>query len=347
MSELELVLKKLKSDHGDEIGGIGHSIHIKDRISTGIFPFDLATGGGFPQGKVSIIYGPESSGKTTLAYKAIAYVQKVLEQDAVLIDIEHSFDPDWARSLGVDTEKIILLYPETAEMVVDLVEAMLYVDTVGIVVLDSVGAMITDNEVSSGAEKQIVGGSSALVSKMMRKVGSAFTKESKRGHRPTFIAVNQTRIKIGQMFGDPETMPGGNLIKFMSFLTVRLYGKDKLVKAVHENQATFKEIKGVIKKKKCRIVSTNFEFDMVLIPHNNMKFGESVSWPTVLNYLRHHGVLGKAGNEWVCFGETFKTQTAIKDRYDSDPVYQRKLQKAVVELEMNPNDEPVSESEQE
>jgi recombination protein RecA len=334
MSELDSILKQAQKDWGEHIGGKGLDHPTVGRIATGLFPLDMATGGCFPQGRLSIVYGPESSGKTTLCYKAIAYTQHVLKMDAVFIDIEHTFDPIWAAHCGVDTEAITILRPQTAEIAVDLVDATIRAESVGIVVLDSVGSMITDNEVESDAGKMIVGGSAQIVSKMVRKATQAFTIEAKRGHTPALLCVNQIRYKIGVMFGDPETMPGGNLIKFASSLTIRLYGKDVVVESVSKDLPTFKKITGVIKKWKVPIISKNFTLELCLIPHGSLSIGDCKSWNTVLNLLKLQGSVVKVGKSWVCMGEEFKTLAVIEKRYTEDPSYQQALQKLVVDKEI-------------
>jgi hypothetical protein len=217
---------------------------------------------------------------------------------------------------------------------VDLIDATIRADTVGIVVLDSVGSMITYNEADSEAGKQAVGGSAQICSKMARKVGQALLIEGKRGHRPALICINQIRFKIGVTHGNPETTPGGMLLRFAYALRLRLYGKEKMVKEVSANHPAFKEISGIVKKWKVPIVSRNFVLDMCLIPHANLSITETLSWNTVAGYLKSHGVIVKAGTKFLCFGEEFKTLTAIRKRYDEDEAYRQQLQDAVVELEM-------------
>lgn len=332
-SELDQVLKEAQKEHGEHIGGKGFTLKHYPRVSTGLFPFDLAVGGGFPRGRMSVVYGPESSGKSTVCYRAMATAQKE-GQDAVLIDIENSFDADWASYCGVDLDKVVILNPPTAEVAVDLVDAVLRADTVGIVVLDSIGSMVTANEIESDAGKMIVGGSAMVVSKLTRKINNAMGEEHKRQHAPAMVCINQIRHKIGVMYGDPEDMPGGNLLKFTSALTVRLYGKDQMVHAVSKDLPALKTIKGVLKKWKVPVLSKAFEFDMCLIPHDGMERTDSKSWNTVLNYLKTHGVISKHGNGWQCAGEEFKTQAAIQERYMSEPHYAGQLQQLVVEAEL-------------
>jgi recombination protein RecA len=169
------VLSELKKQHGDQVATKGGVFKPVPRIPTGIFPLDLATGGGIPRSRVSILYGPESSAKSMQGYLALRQVQ-AMGETAVLIDAEHAWDNEWGGILGLDTKKLIVVQPDNAEQAVDAVEAFLYAKDVGMVLVDSVSAMVTENEIVSGAEKQIVAGAAAIVSKMVRKATMALSR---------------------------------------------------------------------------------------------------------------------------------------------------------------------------
>jgi len=346
MSELLKVMAKLKKTFGDEIGHIGKAKPKSDRIPTGVFPLDLATGGGFPCGKVSIVYGAESSGKTTVALMAIAYVQRALGLKAVFVDLEGTLDLDWAHHCGVVTEDLVVLEPDTAEQTVDLVESVIYANDVGIVVVDSLAAMTTENEINSGAEKMIVGGASLIVGKMIRKTVSALTVERKRGHFPAVIFINQIRIKIGTMFGDPETQPGGNAVKFASSLSIRLYGKDVLDKDVHPSLPTFKAVTGTIRKNKISIASKSFEYDLCLIPHKHYQMLDSPSWKTVAGFLKQYGLLVKVGAQYECMGVKFQTLGALEEAYNTNDELRRNLQSEVIAVVMKKENQGAPSEEQ-
>lgn len=332
--KLESVVGSMKKEHGDSAVTKGSELVDVERLPTGVFPFDLASGGGFPRGRTSIIFGPESSGKTNLALMAIALEQKINpEMQNVFVDVERSYDAKWAARLGVDTGRLTVLHPEYAEQAVDMVDAVMQADDVSIVVLDSIAAMMTANEGESSAEKASVGGSSAVVGKLVRKATTNFGSQKRKGLFPTLLLINQIRHKIGVMFGDPETMPGGNSLKFASGLTVRLYGKGKVVKEIHPAIPAYKETKGVIKKHKVPIVSTGFEYDMLMIPHEGHMPGHCEDWNTVSNYLRNMGGLGKTedGKAWVMLGEEFKTLTAAKASLYSDVATEQKVKSHIIE----------------
>ena len=152
-----------------------------------------------------------------------------------------------------------------------MVEAFLYAKDVFCVGLDSVAALSTQNEIDSSAEKASVGGASNVIGKMFRKTTVSFNKMRNQGLMPpAFIGINQIRNKIGVMFGDPETMPGGQTMKFLSSLTVRLYGKNKIEKTISSELPAFKETTAVIKKAKVGVTKYNFEYDLCMLPHNGI-----------------------------------------------------------------------------
>ena len=196
--------------------GSANTIQV-DRIPTGIFPLDLATGGGFPTGRISIVYGTESSNKSNLCLKAVAMAQKLItDKKAVWVDVEGTYDHKWAAKMGVDVDNLIVVRPEYAEQAIDITEAFLYADDVSIVVLDSIANMMTSNEIDSSVEKASVGGASLLVGRMFKKCVVSFNKIRNTGKMPpAFVAINQIRIKIGVMFGDPECNEYSTVLNFV------------------------------------------------------------------------------------------------------------------------------------
>lgn len=336
MTEASKILGKFKEDLGAGIGTEGLEKIVVPRIATGIFPMDLALGGGFPVGRPCEIYGMEGSGKTTVAMLAAGYVQRVLKTKVVLIEIgSESLDASWAETLGVNLKDLIVMRPDTAEQAVDIHEAFLYADDVGMVILDSIGAMTTANEIEKGAEVAAVGGASAPVSKMMRKCGMALTAEAKRGHAPTPIFINQIRHKIGQMHGNPEYTPGGNLLRFACHMRVKLYGKDKFLKET-DNLPSLKETNGTVVKYKVPIYNKQFTYEMAIRPHAGLKVGQAHSWNTVSTLLKQAGVLSKAEKkqEWTCMGVSVPTLDVLKGIYQEDETLRLAMQQEVVKISL-------------
>gem|GEM_PF-1531173 len=334
-SAKELIARHKKSYGEGAVSEGGHQ-QIVARVPTGLFPFDLASGGGFPRGRASIVYGPESSNKTNICLKAVANHQQLWpEQINIFVAIE-GFDPLWARQLGVDTEKLIVLYPSYAEQAVDMIEEYLHADDCGIVVLDSLAAMVTTQEAEKSAEGAIVGGASVAVGKLVRKTTLAFTEAEKAGRSPTLLYINQTRFKIGVMFGNPETMPGGNAPRFQSALTVRVYGKNLTDTKISQVMPVMKETTFTIPKWKVPIVAASGVFKMVTYPHSGFLVGEVDDWNTVSQYLRDAGSLDKAGNKgWTMLGEAYPTLQACKDRVYGDKAFGLEVRRSIIERVLN------------
>lgn len=323
MSSTQEVIAKLKKEHGQGVVQRGGEDYADTpRLPTGVFPFDLATGGGFPMGRCSIVYGPESSNKTNLALLAIAQGQLLYpDKLAVFVDVEYALDLVWARRLGVDTEKLIVVHPEYAEQAVDMLESFLYAHDVFCVVLDSIAALSTQNEIDSSAEKMSVGGSSLIVGRLFKKVTVSFNKMRNQGLMPpAFISINQIRHKIGVMFGNPETMPGGNAPKYASSMTVRVYGKNVVDKKINATMPSYKEVSVIIQKWKVPILSVNATYTMLMLDVAGKSAGFVEDWNTISNYLKELDYLGKGDKGgWVMFGEPYKTLEEAKTALYSDP----------------------------
>ena len=151
----------------------------------------------------------------------------------------------------------------------------------------------------------------------------------KKGHAPLFFVVNQIRHKIGVMYGDPETTPGGNMPRFASSMTVRLYGKKELDKTVSPDMPARLHVSGVIKKFKVPIIGSSFEYDIALLPHDGLMVGQTNAWNTVSNRLKSLELLAKQGNEWLCLGRSYKTLDAMRAAYMEDVEYRSTLHKKI------------------
>jgi len=184
-------------------------------ISSGAISIDIALGGkGFPRGRVIEIFGPESSGKTTLALHAVAEAQKT-GGVAAFIDAEHALDTTWAKKLGVDVSSMLVSQPDTGEQALDIAEMLIKSNAVDIIVVDSVAALVPAAELQGEMGQSHVGLQARLMSQAMRKLTGAISKS-----KTTLMFINQIRMKIGVMFGNPETTPGGRALKFYSSVRV-------------------------------------------------------------------------------------------------------------------------------
>jgi len=195
--------------------GEAHASMQVETVSSGSIALDIALGiGGYPKGRIIEVYGPESSGKTTVALHAIAEVQRIGGQ-AAFIDAEHALDPQYARNLGVNIEDLLISQPDTGEQALEIAEALVRSGAVDIIVIDSVAALVPKAEIEGEMGDSHVGLQARLMSQALRKLSGAISKS-----KTLAIFINQIREKVGVMFGSPETTPGGRALKFYS--SVRL-----------------------------------------------------------------------------------------------------------------------------
>jgi recombination protein RecA len=214
---LEAALRNIEKQFGKgSIMKLGESTHMQvETIPSGSLALDIALGvGGFPRGRIIEIYGPESSGKTTVALHAIAEVQKSGGQ-AAFIDAEHALDPLYASKLGINIDELLLSQPDTGEQALEIAEALVRSGAVDIIVVDSVAALVPKAEIEGEMGDSHVGLQARLMSQALRKLSGAINKS-----KVIAIFINQLREKVGVMFGNPETTPGGRALKFYS--TIRL-----------------------------------------------------------------------------------------------------------------------------
>src|SRR3990167_552564 len=211
------IMAEINKEFGDgavmTMGG-EHLVKV-DAISTGSFSFDRALGvGGFPRGRIVEIYGPESSGKSTLALSVIAQAQK-LGEEVVFVDADHALDPLYAKEIGVNMDKLAISQPESGEEALNIVERFVQSQSPAVIVIDSVSALTPRAEIEGQMGAQFIGLQARMMSQAMRKL-TAITAKSKT----IIVFINQIRMQVGVFFGNPETTPGGRALKF--FASVRI-----------------------------------------------------------------------------------------------------------------------------
>ena len=257
-------------------------------VSTGSIALDLALGvGGLPRGRVVEIYGPESSGKTTLALHCIAEAQKA-GGVAAFIDVEHALDPAYARNLGVDLDDLLVSQPDTGEQALDIAEMLVRSNSVDVVVIDSVAALVPKAEIEGDMGDAHVGLQARLMSQALRKLTAAISKS-----RTMMIFINQIREKVGVMFGNPETTSGGRALKF--YASVRLdVRKLEAIKIGTDVVGSRTRVK-VVKNK----VAPPFkvaEFDLT--------YGKGISKTgSLIDVGLERNIVGKSGS-WYTYGDT-------------------------------------------
>lgn len=221
--------------------GEAHKTNV-ETVPTGSLSLDLALGGGIPKGRIIEIYGPESSGKTTLTLHAIAEIQKQ-GGTAAFIDAEHALDPAYAKKLGVDVENLLISQPDNGEQALEIAETLVRSNAVDLVVIDSVAALVPRAEIEGDMGDSHMGLQARLMSQALRKLTGVIN----RSHT-TVIFINQIRMKIGVMFGNPETTTGGNALKFYASvrLDIRRISQIKQGDAIIGNRARVKVVKNKI-----------------------------------------------------------------------------------------------------
>ncbi|HZJ34976.1 MAG TPA: recombinase RecA [Candidatus Angelobacter sp.] len=273
-------------------------------VSSGSLSLDLALGGGYPRGRILEIYGPESSGKTTLALHAIAEMQKK-GGTAAFIDAEHALDPAYARKLGVDTDNLLVSQPDNGEQALDIAETLVRSNAVDVVVIDSVAALVPQAEIDGDMGDSHMGLQARLMSQALRKLTGIISKS-----KTTVIFINQIRMKIGVMFGNPETTTGGNALKFYASirLDIRRIGQIKSGEEIIGNRTKVKVVKNKIAPP-FRIA----EFD-IMYNQGISKTGD------VLDLAVQHGIVGKSG-AWFDYadGKIGQGREASKDYLKENP----------------------------
>ncbi len=287
---LDQVLSDIEKQFGKgAIMKLGDNKHMKvDVCSSGCLSLDIALGvGGYPKGRIIEIYGPESSGKTTFALQAIAEHQKTGGR-AAFIDAEHALDPVYAERLGVNIDELLLSQPDTGEQALEICEALVRSEAVSIIVIDSVAALVPQAEIDGEMGDSHVGLQARLMSQALRKLSGTINKT-----KTTCIFINQLREKVGVMFGNPETTPGGRALKFYSSirLDIRRNEQLKMGDGVVGNKTTIK----VVKNK----VAPPFKSAVV-----DIMYGEGVSHEgEVIDLAADAGIVEKTGAWYSYQGE--------------------------------------------
>lgn len=286
----EEAIRQIKEKFGEgSIMRLGEAKKMEvETIPCGCLSLDLAIGGGFPRGRVVEIFGEEASGKTTLALHVVAEVQRK-GGTAAFVDAEHALDPEYAKKIGVKIDNLLISQPDTGEQALDIVETLTRSNAVDVIVIDSVAALTPRAEIEGEMGDQFIGLQARLMSQALRKLTGIVSKT-----KTTIIFLNQTRQKIGMMFGSPITTTGGTALKFYSSVRIELKKIGQIKKG--EAQVIGNRIKAKIVKNKVAPPFKVTEFDIM--------YNEGISVAgDLIEFGMLHGVVKKTGNT-ISFGET-------------------------------------------
>lgn len=322
---LKLAIEKIEKDFGKgSIMKLGDKNYVSvEAIPTGAMDLDIALGiGGIPRGRIVEIYGPESSGKTTLAQHIVAECQK-LGGIAAFVDAEHALDPEYAKNLGVNVDDLLISQPDTGEQALDITEELVRSGAVDLIVVDSVAALVPKAEIDGSMEDQQMGLQARLMSKGLRKLTGIIGKTN-----TTVIFINQLRMKIGVMYGNPETTTGGNALKYYASVRMEIRRVEGLK---GEDADVGNHVRVKVLKNKVAPPFRTAEFDII--------FGKGIcKTGNILDVAVKLDIVKKAGS-WFSYNEEKLAQgrEKTKEVLTQNPELLEKIEKLVREKLANPN----------
>lgn len=303
---LETALAQIEKNYGKgAIMRLGDDLPVNvEAISTGSLSLDIALGiGGVPRGRIVEIYGPESSGKTTLALHILASAQKK-GGEVAFIDVEHALEPAYARALGVDIDSLLISQPDTGEQALEITEALVRSGALDVVVVDSVAALLPRSELEGEMGDSSVGVVARLMSQALRKLAGTISKTS-----TIVVFINQLREKIGVMYGNPETTPGGRALKYFSSVRIDV----RRIETLKNNGEMYgNRTRAKVIKNKVAPPFKEAEFD-IIYGEGISKIGEIIDLGVQLDII-------EKGGAWFTLGETrLQGKEAVKDYLKTNP----------------------------
>lgn len=318
LKALGLAMDQIEKQYGSgSIMKLGDAQKVDiETFSTGSLAVDIALGGGLPKGRIIEIYGPESSGKTTMTLHAIASIQKG-GGTAAFVDAEHALDPQYAKKVGVNIEDLLISQPDNGEQALEITETLVRSNAVDLVVVDSVAALVPQAEIEGEMGDSHMGLQARLMSQALRKLTGVISRSN-----TTVIFINQIRMKIGVMFGNPETTTGGNALKFYSSvrLDIRRIGQLKSGDDIIGNRTRVKVVKNKIAPP-----FRKAEFDIM--------YNKGISYEgDIVDLGVEYGIVDKAG-AWFAYGEgkIGQGKEAAKRYIAENPKVAKEIEKKIIE----------------
>lgn len=313
---LETAIAQIKKENGEgSIIRLGDAPTIKiSAVSTGSLTLDLALGvGGLPKGRIIEIYGPESSGKTTIALHSVAECQKQ-GGTAAFIDAEHALDPVYAKAIGVNTDELLVSQPDNGEQALEIAEALINSGAVDIIVIDSVAALVPQQEIEGGMGDSHMGVQARLMSQALRKLTGAINKSN-----CILIFINQLRSKIGVMYGNPETTTGGNALKFYASVRIDIRKSETLKNG---SEAYGNHVKAKVVKNKVAPPFKVAEFDIL--------YGSGISKATeIIDLSIELGIVEKSGSFFSYGDMKIQGKDKTKAYFEANPEIMAELEEKI------------------
>lgn len=356
---LDQVTRRINQEHGVGTVVTGRELVIDPpRLPTGVFAVDYATGGGLPIWGSTCFWGPDSGGKTTLGINAMVMAGQIcwrcfnlisecscsgnaLRMKSSWIDIEGTFDRDWATKVGADPDSYILALAESGEQYINIATQVIKAEDCGLVVIDSLAALAPSSELEAAAEDQFIGLQARMITRMVRNLKQRLIRERKLGHPCAILFVNQMRTKIGQLYGDPETMPGGYGMKHEFSLLLRLVkkslrkdGPDRKYFDAKRSKNQAERFSFSVKKAKVQTLAGVGEFVRVVekMPELDLSPGMVDDYATLLSYCKTYNIITKdPKGGWRYFNFKANTLDQIREVWMRNPAQKVKAQKSVIE----------------
>lgn len=323
------------------------------RIPSGLFMLDYALGGGWPAGRIHTVFGHKSSSKTTTLLKTIGNAQRLCancysevvspdgevidcvcknyrEMVCAFIDVEGTWDRKWAKAMGINDERLLYSRPEFAEQSLDILEALVRSGDVDVLVLDSIAFLTPAKEIEESVEKETMGVQARLIGKAIRKINAALSSVKAEFDRmPTIFFTNQIRMKLGVMFGNPETTPGGNAPGFASTTEVKFW-KGKYVMDDTTGRPLHVDMNFRVEKNKSGPAMMEGSFRLILSETDVKKVGEVHEEGDIVNMAQKYGLVSGGGPSWQCLGEKFGGKSLIEKELMQNREFKQKVTKALM-----------------